>query len=150
MKEFFKKIGQGFLGIIALPFVLVLIALGLVVGAFIFFGYLFVLIFRFFRGDNLFPMSEREELAAQILRERAEKSQNPITPEGPAQTIIHPAPQIFILQTGVDGKGQPVFSPVANPTLVSPTSSITQQAIIEQPVEENAVFDSLIEGDSND
>lgn len=116
MKEFFKKIGQGFLGIITLPFFLVLLVLGFIVGVFVFIGYLFVVLVRFFRGDNLFPMSEREEKAGEILRERA---MNNDTKSENVNTIVQPAPQmapqIIIIQTGTDASGQPIFSPVANP-----------------------------------
>ena len=136
MKEFFKKIGQGILGIVSLPFFLALLAIGFILGIFVFIGYLFVVLVRFFRGDNIFPLSEREEKAGEILRERAMnsevKSENVNTV---VQALPQPAPQIIIIQTGTDASGQPIFSPIANPQYQKVTSE-SNLAITNNPVGE--------------
>lgn len=132
MKEFFRKIGQGVLGIVTLPFFLALLALGLVAGVIIFLVYLVIIVVRFFRGDDLFPMTEREEKARELLLARAAATaEEAKAPDLPPMPMPHPyqGPQVIIIQTGTDQNGRPIYSPVHNPQYQTVVESVPPQEL---------------------
>ncbi|MGI6713693.1 MAG: hypothetical protein ACOX3K_01375 [Bacilli bacterium] len=147
MKEFFRKIGQGILGIVTLPFFIGLLAIGLVAGVIVFLVYLVIIIVRFFRGYDLFPMSEREEKAGEMLRAKAAakaaEAQAPGTPPTP-MPFPYPTPQVIIIQTGTDQSGNPIFSPVTNPQYQTIVEAVPTQGIAQQ---ENTAPKELIDQD---
>ncbi|OQC10337.1 MAG: hypothetical protein BWX74_00685 [Tenericutes bacterium ADurb.Bin087] len=134
MKGLFKRLGQGLLFILALPFGLIIFAIFAVYAIMMFFYTLFSAIPAFFKGENVFGPTELDIAASTRLAEQKLAAQQP-----PPPPVVQPSTTINLFTVQQPGSEQ-----VPPQVTYTQGDGVTYRRVTEQEVAklpEEAIID---------